>query len=511
MTQQIWSVLGASLTQTHFPIVLLGSLLQWLFLKGERFPRRRILLLFLAHLVFVACSLANSWGHVLSPQTFYLPAQITGYAVLASLFTHLLFEKLMPRLGPRPPLIMQDLFFGALMLFVGYLTASAAGFNLSHLVPTSAVLTAVLGLALQDTLGNFISGLTLQMDHSLQVGDWIRIDGVEGRVSEIRWRYLALETRNWETVILPNSLLMKNKVMVLGKRRDQPRQWRRWVYFQVDYRYSPYLVIDAASKMLQRDLGFLPSVATEPAPNCILMGYEMGYAKYAVRYWLKDLSIDDPTDHEVRTRLYFALQRAGISMALPVQTLFINQRSEADASQEWEKELMQRIVALRQLELFRSLTEEELELLAPKLMPAPFGRGEVLTHQGAEGHWLYMIQSGTVSVQVQNESGQIREVNQLHAGDFFGEMSLLTGAQRTATIVAVNDVFCYQLDKQTFQEIIQHRPDLAEYLADVLVLRQSQYKKVKKEMALSNAEEPPESRANLMERISHFFGLSPFK
>jgi CRP-like cAMP-binding protein len=198
-------------------------------------------------------------------------------------------------------------------------------------------------------------------------------------------------------------------------------------------------------------------------------------------------------------------------MALPVQTLFINQRSEADASQEWEKELMQRIVALRQLELFRSLTEEELELLAPKLMPAPFGRGEVLTHQGAEGHWLYMIQSGTVSVQVQNESGQIREVNQLHAGDFFGEMSLLTGAQRTATIVAVNDVFCYQLDKQTFQEIIQHRPDLAEYLADVLVLRQSQYKKVKKEMALSNAEEPPESRANLMERISHFFGLSPFK
>lgn len=507
MTPPIWSALGAALTQTHFPIIVLGSLLLLLILKGAQFPRRRILLLFLAHLVFVGATLANTWNPLFPVQTFVLPAEITGYAVLGSLFTHLIFEKLLPRLGPKPPLIMQDLFFGALMLFVGYLAASAAGFNLSALVPTSAVLTAVLGLALQDTLGNFISGLTLQMDHSLQVGDWIRIDGVEGQVSEIRWRYLALETRNWETVILPNSLLMKNKVMVLGKRRDQPQQLRRWVYFQVDYRHSPYQVIDAASKMLQRDLNFLPAVATDPAPNCILMGYEMGYAKYAVRYWLKDLNIDDPTDHEVRTRLYFALQRAGISMALPVQTLLLKQRNENDNALEWEQELLQRKRALQHLQLFHSLTDEELELLAPKLMPAPFGRGEVLTHQGAEGHWLYIIQSGSVSVRMQNEAGQIREVNQLHAGDFFGEMSLLTGAKRTATIVALNDVFCYQLDKQTFQEIMQQRPDLAEYLADVLVLRQNEYKRVKKEMALASAEEPPESRANLMERISRFFGV----
>lgn len=511
LTQQIWSALGATLTQTHFPIVLLGSLMQLLFLKETRFPRRRILLLFAAHLAFVACSLVNTWNPVLGAQTFTLPAQITGYAVLGSLFTHLLFEKIMPRLGPKPPLIMQDLFFGALMLFVGYLAVSVAGFNLSALVPTSAVLTAVLGLALQDTLGNFISGLTLQLDHSLKVGDWIRIDGTEGRVSEIRWRYLALETRNWETVILPNSLLMKNKVMVLGKRREQPQQWRRWVYFQVDFRFSPYLVIDAVSKMLQRDFSLLPAVATDPAPNCILMGYEMGYAKYAVRYWLKDLGIDDPTDHEVRTRLYFALQRAGISMALPAQTLFINQRNEADAAQEWEKELLQRKNALQHLQLFHSLTGDELDLLAPKLIPAPFGRGEVLTHQGAEGHWLYIIQSGNVSVRFQNEAGQIREVNQLHAGDFFGEMSLLTGAQRTATIVALDDIFCYQLDKQTFQSIIQQRPDLAEYLADVLLLRQTEYQRVKKEMDLTHSEEIRESRANLMDRISHFFGLSPFK
>jgi small-conductance mechanosensitive channel/acetolactate synthase small subunit len=507
MNYEILNALWSELQNTHFLYVLFGSLLGLFLLKNQKYPRKRILLLYLGHCVFVLLSVLGHFSQFDGKLFFYLPAQLLGYAVLASLFSHFLFALILPKLGTQPPLIMQDLFFGALMLFICYISASAAGFNLSALIPTSAVLTAVLGLALQDTLGNFISGLTLQMDHSLKVGDWIRIDGVEGQVSEIRWRYLALETRNWETVILPNSLLMKNKVLVLGKRSNQPQQLRRWIYFQVDYRFSPYTVIDAVSKMLERDLGFITGIATEPAPNCIQMGHEMGYAKYAIRYWLTNLAADDPTDHEVRTRLYFALQRAGITLAQPIQTVFLKQHNEEHKAQEWETELERRMKALKPLELFHSLTEEELELLAPKLILAQFGRGEVLTHQGAEGHWLYIIQSGTVSVRVQNEQGQMREVNQLYAGDFFGEMSLLTGAKRTATIVAETDVLCYQLDKQTFQEIIQQRPDLAEYLADVLYHRRSEYKRVQNEMALANQSVPIESQASLMARISRFFGL----
>src|SRR5690606_10443581 len=108
---------------------------------------------------------------------------------------------------------------------------------------TSAVLTAVIGLSLQDTLGNLLGGLALQLDSSIQVGDWVKLGDVSGRVSEIRWRYTAIETRNWETVVVPNSIVMRSQVTVLGRRRGSPLQWRRWVHFQVDFRTPPNDVI----------------------------------------------------------------------------------------------------------------------------------------------------------------------------------------------------------------------------------------------------------------------------
>ncbi|PIQ26926.1 mechanosensitive ion channel protein MscS [bacterium (Candidatus Blackallbacteria) CG17_big_fil_post_rev_8_21_14_2_50_48_46] len=502
---EFWNPIWLELELTHFPVILLGSFFGGVLLRGVQYPRQRLKLVMLAYYAALFSTLLVKFvlpGY-LAP--LRLATLLIGYAVLGSQFTHLIFERLIPRLGAVPPRILQDLFFAGLMLFSGSIFFSTAGYNLSALIPTSAVLTAVLGLALQDTLGNFISGMTLQMDHSLTVGDWIRVEGLEGRVSEIHWRYLALETRNWETVILPNSLLMKNKVLVLGKRQHQPQQWRRWVYFQVDYQTPPSEVLAAAGKMLQREAGFLPQVSDAPAPNCILISYELGYAKYAIRYWLTDLALDDPTDHEIRTRLYFALQRAGIQMAMTQQQIFMKEKLENSRLEITPADVTERINYLAPLELFQTLKPQEREWLAQKLVLAPFGKGEVLTRQGAEGHWLYIIQSGNVSVQMKNEQGLSKEVRQLGAGDFFGEMSLLTGAPRTATVIALSEVICYQLDKNTFQMILQKRPELAEYLADVLVRRQSEYRKVKKELAQENEHSP--SRENLLEKISRFFSL----
>jgi small-conductance mechanosensitive channel/CRP-like cAMP-binding protein len=502
----LWISLLRELQQTHFPGVLSGSLLGLFLLRQIRYPRFRVYLLMLAYMgLFLVLLTASFWlPDWLS--ALRLLTRLSGYAILASLLTHLLFERMLPRLGQNPPRILQDLFFGGLMLLLSAMLTAIAGYNLSALVPTSAVLTAVLGLALQDTLGNFISGLTLQMDLSVKVGDWVRVDGQEGRVSEIHWRYLALETRNWETVILPNSLLMKNKVIVLGKRQHQPLQWRRWIYFQVGLDRAPSEVIAAVTRMLQREVGYLPQVATTPEPNCIHLSYEPGFSRYAIRYWLTDLTVDDPTDHEIRTRLYFALQRAGLTLALPTQNVYLTSASPENQAR-WQRELEQRQECLKPLELFASLTSEELTQIAPKLIYAPFGRGEVLTRQGGEGHWLYIIQSGQVSVQFQNDSGQIREVRQLGPGDFFGEMSLLTGAPRTATVIALSDVICYQLDKQTFEAILQQRPALAQYLADVLHRRQQEYRQIQQEMARQSPVEPIPSRENLLEKISRFFGL----
>src|SRR6185436_9461244 len=141
------------------------------------------------------------------------------------------------------PRILQDVLVASSALVAVFMLASRAGLNLSGLIATSAVLTAVIGLAFQDTLGNLVGGLAIQLDDSVRLDDWIKVGDIVGRVSEIRWRYTAIETRNWETVVLPNSVLVKNQVMVLGRRKGEPVQLRRWIYFNVDFRYPPSEVL----------------------------------------------------------------------------------------------------------------------------------------------------------------------------------------------------------------------------------------------------------------------------
>src|ERR1035437_918437 len=112
------------------------------------------------------------------------------------------------------------------------------------------MITAVVAFAMQDTLGNILGGLALQLDNSVQIGDWIKVDDVVGRVVDIRWRSTLVETRNWETVVFPNSQLMKNKFLVLGRRNGQPVQLRRWIWFGVSLTTTPAHVVKAVEETI---------------------------------------------------------------------------------------------------------------------------------------------------------------------------------------------------------------------------------------------------------------------
>src|SRR5439155_5677380 len=135
--------------------------------------------------------------------------------------------------------ILRDTLLGISYVVVALTLLGRHGVDLSGIVATSAVVTAVIGFSLQDTLGNVMGGVALQMEQSIGVGDWVRIGEVEGLVREIRWRQTSIETRNWDTVVIPNSQLMKSQVTVLGRRSGQPRQHRMSVPFNVDFRHDP--------------------------------------------------------------------------------------------------------------------------------------------------------------------------------------------------------------------------------------------------------------------------------
>jgi small-conductance mechanosensitive channel len=159
-----------------------------------------------------------------------------------------LFRELLPALNLPTPRIVEDIaVIGGYMLW-GMIRLSFAGAELSSLVATSAVITAVIAFAMQDTLGNVLGGLALQLDDSLPIGDWVRLDDVSGRVVGIQWRFTALLTRNGQKVVIPNGQLMKGKFSVIGDKELGVVGWRRWVWFNIDYNVNPSLVIAAAER-----------------------------------------------------------------------------------------------------------------------------------------------------------------------------------------------------------------------------------------------------------------------
>ncbi|MDB4975602.1 MAG: Potassium efflux system KefA protein [Myxococcaceae bacterium] len=397
-------------------------------------------------------------------------AMLTGTLANVTLGSLVLFEGVLRRVRPGLPGIVPDIVTTVAAFIALMRTSSQLGFEVSGVIATSAVLTAVVGLALQDTLGNAVGGLALQLDRSVKVGDWIRLDQISGRVAEIHWRYTAVETSDWETVIVPNSVLMRSQVTVLGRRQGQPLQWRRWVNFQVDFRNSPSDVIQVIDRALL--VQAIPGVASQPAPHCLAVDFADSQTRYAVRYWLTDMSSETATDSLVRNRIFYALARARIGLAIPAQTLFVTADDQARHAQKRELEHGRRVAALRRIDLFADLVEADLNELASRLEPAPFAKGETITREGAVAHHLYIILAGSVSVRVGGIEDR-REVNRLVAGEFFGEMALLTGERRSASCIALDEVQCYRLDAEAFRSLLARHPELAQRVAQVLAERET--------------------------------------
>jgi len=418
----------------------------------------------------------------------------------------LLFEVVLPRLGVKLSRIIEDLAVFLLLALASVFILRRHGVDVTGIVATSAVITAVIGLSLQDTLGNTIGGLTLQLDDSIHPGDWIKVGDVVGRVKDVRWRFTSVETRNWETVYIPNSKLVKGDVIVLGKRSGQPHQWRRWVWFNVDFRHHPTTVIETVLKALHEGAP-VPNVALEPKPTCVLMDFGESTARYAVRYWLTDLAVDDPTDSAVRVRVFFALKRAGIPLALPAHALFMTEDSQKRRDRKVKEAQQVRLQSLATIDVFAPLDEAERTRLADMLVFAPYARGERITRQGAEAHWLYLVGKGTVSVRVEVD-GIEREVVKMGEGEVFGEMSLLTGEPRSASVYAETDVECWRLDRDAFQEVLAERPEVAAPIAALLAERQVRLMAVKEGLdAEARDRRKTEVEERLLTKMRAFFGL----
>lgn len=223
--------------------------------------------------------------------------------------------------------------------------------------------------------------------------------------------------------------------------------------------------------------------------------------------FLTDLARDDPTSSLVRARIFAALKRAGVPLAVPAAQLFVEEDDHERRERKKQREMEKRLVALSQVEILKPFTAHELETIAEGLSYAPFAAGEVITRQGAVAHFLYIVTSGTAEVRV-NAEGVQRAVAKVEAPGFVGEMGLMTGEPRLATVVALTPVECYRLDKAAFRGIMSQRPEVAADISAVLAQRKVELEIAREQCDAEAKEKRIEAaKGELLGSIRKFFAL----
>jgi small-conductance mechanosensitive channel/CRP-like cAMP-binding protein len=439
---------------------------------------------------------------VLRELALLLVAVGIGLVLLNLLFQAVLAKKAVPR-------ILADVLLVLLLIGFALYRMNASGVNLAGIITTSAVITGVIAFSLQETLGNLWGGIALQLDNTCRLGDWIRIEGVTGQIVSIRWRCLAVATNNGETVIIPNAQLIKHQVTVLGRRGDAKIPWRRRIQFSVAYDTPPSNVIAAVEAALAR--AEIPCVGRDPAARCTCMDFGESSITYGVLYWLTDPAYDQVTDSEVLAHVFAALARHGMTIPLPQRVLLTPRSLEATRAATAGREFAARVDVLAQLPLFATMTESERRALAAELAEMAYLAGDIISREGEVSDSMYILARGEVTVFRGGtpEAPQRTRLAALPAPDYFGEMGLLTGQARTATIIAQGDVLCYRLERAGFDAILRARPELAgaisQTVAERLAANDATLRALSEE---ARARQTSGRAADLVRRIQAFFGLS---
>jgi small-conductance mechanosensitive channel/CRP-like cAMP-binding protein len=420
---------------------------------------------------------------------------LTGRAIAAiaavALFGTLFFDVLLPLVKMRPPRILRDLAIAAGSIAATLAVLSSGKVEVVGIVATSAVLTAVVGWALQDTLANVMGGLALQIDRSVEEGDWATWGEHTGIVREVGWRQTSLETRNGDLLVVPNSAFMKNAVLLRGKRKGSPPGERRWVFFNADSAAAPNAVIAAVE-----------------APDCVLVEFGDSWSRYAVRHWVTDFQRTYAADSAVRTRIWFALQREGIEMSVPVHRVLLTPEDGEHRERTLAGDVARKVEVLSRVSIFAPLHDDERRDLAAHLVHAPFAPGESIVVQGAAEYDLYILTRGDAEVRISVAGGPSGAVAALHAPDFFGEMGLLTGEPRKATVVAVGVVETWRVDKEPIRAILEKRPAIAGAIAELVAERDVELAAVREGLSEDAKRARMErSQPLTLAKIREFFGI----
>lgn len=403
------------------------------------------------------------------------------------------------RRGAEPPLLLASVITVAFYAVgLGAIAHYWFRLELTPFLATSAVVGAVVGLALQDTLGNLFAGIALHTEAPFQVGDWVRLSDRDGRIEQVSWRAMRLRTWDGDTLTIPNGEVARHALLNYS---IPAVPHSRLVLVNVGYTTPP----NRAIAVLRDALAQVEGMAPGAPPNVRIVGYQDFAIRYEVRYFFSSYEDYRAIEGDIYRLVWYHLRRAGIEFALPISNVNVLQAGPA-AKDDGERLLP----ALRGVDLFDPLSDAELRTVASRLRPQHYAAGERIIEEGAEGDSFFLVDRGEVRV-LRRMGGAPREIARLGEGECFGEMAMLTGQQRTATVVASTDVDVFMIDKAGFQDILAANPDVAVDISALLAQRRAALHDAEADLTtkihagVSAADSDLSQR--ILDRIRSYFGL----
>jgi small-conductance mechanosensitive channel/CRP-like cAMP-binding protein len=382
------------------------------------------------------------------------------------------------RIPERFPNIVQD------TIVIALFAVAAMLFLPDKVVATTAVGAVVIGFALQDTLGNLFAGLAIQIEKPFRVGHWVTIGGKDGLVSEITWRATKIRTKAGNFVVVPNSVLSRDTITNYS---EPTRETRLEVEVGAGYDVPP----NEVKSVIVQALGGEPLIMAEHPPEVLLVSFADSWMTYRVRIWTTDFAADERIRDHVRSRIYYAFHRHGISFPYPVQ---LRMESKPQIAPETDE-----ASALDGVEMLASLTAPQRGQLAAMSRRLLYGAGETIAREGEAGTSMFVLRRGEAMVTVAGAEG---EVARLHGGAFFGEMSLLTGDRRSATVTAVTDCELLEIGVEAFRRVVLSDAASVDRVASAVSSRREELERHRATRAATAVE--TETPQTFLERVRRF-------
>jgi small-conductance mechanosensitive channel/CRP-like cAMP-binding protein len=366
--------------------------------------------------------------------------------------------------------------------FTGLFTASALG-------------GVALVFAAQETLKNFFSGVSIVSEGMFGIGDWIWVGDEEGEVVEITRRTVKIRTRAADLVVMPNVMVTSSKVR--NESRPTPVH-AEFVYVQAPYDAPPTHV----REVLRHAVLEVPKVLREPPPVLRVRQFMDSGVEYQVKIFLSDLASVPDIKSDCLAQIWYHFRREGIEIPYPVRELRRpTGRPEVRVSDDV---LHQR---LRDAPFFAGIPDDLIGMLARSAIMEEYGAGESVVRAGDPGNTCYVVDRGRLAVLV-SDGREERQVAVLETGALFGEMSLLTGEPRTATVRVIDDARLVSLAAPALRSALARSPELTQALAEAAVRRKEGLTQARAEFDSHARDRLREGTKNLGALIRRFFRLT---